>query len=286
MKKITLLTITVIIINVSLTKGQVSGNKIAIYNVGLGSLVSGIGALINKKPTEKWHKVVLKGMGQGALGGFLVYQSKNVIKEISVKENFNYSWYSKFVNSAGISIIESASANRNFWEVWHLNIGFNRIEFRTKDKFQLKYKILPISFIYTVVGFARTNFELRRSTQTGEFIFSVDSANYSDGASVFANVAVFSRNNLNNYNLYSHETVHIYQYYDYNFVNTYLNKPLNTLRDKSTFFTKINNLIYFDFQGAVLRPLYLMENINQNCYFDNFFENEAEFFTNTPPQCR
>jgi hypothetical protein len=115
------------------SKAQSSNAEMVLYNISLGSIASGVGALINKEPSERWHKVLLKGMGQGALGGYLIYESKNLLSRISKEERWEYSWYAKAVNSAGASIVENASSNRNFWERWHLNFGFNRVEFYTKD---------------------------------------------------------------------------------------------------------------------------------------------------------
>lgn len=253
----------------------------ALYNIGLGSVFSGIGALINKKPKERWDKVLLKGMGQGALGGYLIYESKNLIGKIEQKQSLEYSWYGKFVNSAGTSIIENASSNRNFWEQWHLNIGFNRLEFYTKDKFRVKYKIMPASLILTSAVAFNTKFELKKTLQTGEFIFSTNDPKFESGARAYGNILAFTNDRLNDYSLYSHEIIHIYQYYDYNFVNTYFNKPIENWQSKSNTFNEISNFLYFDLQGAVLRPLYLLENGNRNCYFDNFFENEAGFYSNT-----
>lgn len=256
----------------------------ALYNIGLGSIFSGLGAVINKEPNEKWHKVLLKGMGQGALGGYLIYESKNLIGKIEQKQALEYSWYGKFVNSAGTSIIENASSNRNFWERWHFNIGFNRFEFYTKDRFKVRYKIMPVSLYLTVATGIGNKFELRRTLQTGEIIFSgngISGNGISARAVTNGNILLFDESQLNEYDLYAHEIIHIYQYYDYNFVNTYLNKPIDKWRNNSNTFSKINNLFYFDTQGAILRPLYLLENRNRNCYYDNFFENEAGFYSNT-----
>ncbi len=268
----------------SYSNGQNSNSEMALYNIGLGSIFSGVGALINKKPNEKWHKVLLKGMGQGALGGYLIYESKNLIGKIEQKQSLEYSWYGKFVNSAGTSIIENASSNRNFWEKWHLNIGFNRLEFYTQNKFKIKYKIMPVSLLLTAYSAIGNKFELERTLQTGEIIFS-NSDISGDGISARGvangNILVLNSNSLNEFDLYSHEIIHIYQYYDYNFVNTYLNKPFDNWKSKSNTFDKMNDLLYFDMQGAVLRPLYLLENGNRNCYYDNFFENEAGFYSNT-----
>jgi len=73
------------------TYSQSTNTEAALYNIGLGSIFSGVGALINKKPNERWDKVLIKGMGQGALGGLLVYESKNLIGKIEKKQKLEYS---------------------------------------------------------------------------------------------------------------------------------------------------------------------------------------------------
>jgi hypothetical protein len=258
---------------------QDTKTKMALYNVGINSVFSGIGALINKKPNEKWHKVLLKGMGQGALGGYLIYESKNLIGKIESEKKWGYGWYGKLVNSAGTSIIENASSNRNFWEKWHINFGFNRLEFHTKEKFKIKYKIMPISLALTISTAIGNKFEFKRTLQTGEIIFSNN--NTGNRGTTFGNIILVDKNTINSYDLYSHEIIHIYQYYDFNFINTYLNKPINKWSTKSKTFESINNIFYLDMQAPVLRGLYLLENINRNNYYDNFFENEAGFYSNT-----
>ena len=124
--KIKILVLLIVFLLPKKTISQETKTEMALYNIGLNSVFSGIGALLNKKPNEKWHKVLLKGMGQGALGGYLIYESKNLIGDINNKKAWEYSWYGKIVNSAGTSIVENASSNRDFWEKWHLNFGFNR----------------------------------------------------------------------------------------------------------------------------------------------------------------
>ena len=49
----------------SKNNAQSNNTEMALYNIGLGSLFSGVGALINKEKNEKWHKVFFKGMSQG-----------------------------------------------------------------------------------------------------------------------------------------------------------------------------------------------------------------------------
>ena len=49
-------------------------------------------------------------------------------------------------------MIENASSNRKLFEQLHINIGFNRLEFYTKENFKIKYKIMPVAFVTTFIS--------------------------------------------------------------------------------------------------------------------------------------
>ncbi|MBZ9729658.1 hypothetical protein LB467_08145 [Salegentibacter sp. JZCK2] len=215
----------------------------ALFNIGIGSVFSGIGAVINKEPQEKIGDVLFKGMAQGALGGYLVFESKVIAGRIARHENLSYGWPAKFVNSAGTSIIENAASNRNFWEQWNLNIGFNRIEFHTKNRFQIKYRIQPVSFLLTAYTAVQNQFEPNLSLRLGEFVFSGNSYFRSKDKS-YRGAAIGTAILLNpeaggfNYNTIVHEMIHVFQYHDFNVLNTYMNKPLAQFKEGSVFFQK------------------------------------------------
>lgn len=261
---------------------QSNDTEMALYNIGFGSVFSGVGAMINKKPEEKWHKVLLKGMVQGAAGGYLIFESKKLIGKIESKQSWEYSWYAKFVNSAGISIIENAASNRNFYDKWHLNIGFNRLELETRGRLKLNYKVMPMSLIATTYSLINHNFEWERTLQTGELVFSgFTIKDYNASGTALANVVVMDKTEINSHAILAHEFIHVYQYYDFNVFNTYLNKPLQYLSSNSKTFDKLSNYLYYDFQGIVFYSMYFLLNENRNCYYDNFFENEAGYYSNT-----
>ena len=252
------------------------------YNIGLGSIVGGMGALINKEPEQKWSKVLFKGMWQGAMGGALVHQSKVLVGKIGTDDSFAYSWYGKLVNAAGNSIIENAAMNRNFYDQFNLHIGFNRLELHTKDSLKLKYKIMPVSLISTAYAASKSKFEFNKTIQTGEIIFSsyrfktdIDYAGLS-----INNIVVIESSHLEEKSVYSHEFMHVYQYNDFNFVNTFISKPIN----KIGFIKKTSDFIYYDLQLPIHQGLYFMmyENTLEN-YYNNFFEREAAVFSNTLP---
>lgn len=266
-----------------ISKGQDSKGEMAVYNTALGSLFGGIGAIINKKPDQKAGHVFLKGMAQGAFGGYLVYESKNLIGKISERNDLKYSWPAKFVNAAGSSIIENAASNRNFYEEWHFNIGFNRFEIHTREKLQFKYKILPLSFLATGISMFTNDFEMKRSLQTGEFIFSNNKVGLStdEAAGItYGNVIILNKAYLDDLRFYSHEIIHVYQYYDFNPINSFFNRDIKKWESGSKMFRWANNIFYWDFHAPVLLGLYLMEQDNEN-YYNNFFENEAGFWSNT-----
>jgi hypothetical protein len=255
--------------------------EMALYNIGLGSVFGGVGAVINKNPDDKLGETFLNGFWKGAIGGYLIYESKNIVSKIPQQEQWEYSWAAKLVNSAGTSIVENAAYNRGLTEQWHLNIGFNRIEFYTKDQFKVKYKVMPVSLILTTIIATKTKFEFSRSLQTGEFIFSDKylSSNELKAAYVYGNVMIIDNSFFNDYFIFAHELIHIYQYYDYNFANAFAQKPLDTFFKNSKTYRTINSIFHFDIAGAItLRGLYLQQDKNRDCYFDNFFEYEADFY--------
>ena len=70
-------------------------------NIGIGAVIGGVGALINKEAEQRWDKTLLKGFAQGALGGYLIFESKRLVREFSEHRNYNLIWPSKLVNAAG-----------------------------------------------------------------------------------------------------------------------------------------------------------------------------------------
>lgn len=284
-KKISTYFFLIVIILLSSQKNltaQISNGELAAYNIGLGGIGAGIGAVINKKPNEKTGNVFLKGLWRGGLGGALIFGSKKIINEIEINERLEYSWPAKFVNAAGVSIIEDAAANRPFGSQWNLHIGFNRIEFHTKDKFRVRYKVLPASLGLTVAAAYNTTPEWGMMLKSGEIFFSTKSKDGvpNRGGVALGNIIILSKDLDLKYIVIAHEIIHTYQYNDYNFTSTYFNKSLKQWSDNSKTYNKINKWVYWDTQAPILRGLYLIEEINANTKFDNFFEYEAQYFAN------
>ncbi|WP_019039201.1 hypothetical protein [Psychroflexus tropicus] len=265
--------------NYLLIHSQPNEFEIGIYNVSLGGIGSGIGAVINKKPNEKFLKVFTNGFLKGSVGGALIFGSKKMVSQIYIEEKLEYNWPAKVLNSLGTSIIENASSNRGFLEQIHINIGFNRIEFYPNEDFRVKYKLMPAAFVTTFVSAIDSKPEWNLMLRSGEVIFSTNESNLNNlNAQALLTSFKVRESEIKNYSVLAHEIIHLYQYNDYNFVNPYFNNYTDKLSMANNF---IKSYIYWDFNSIVIGGLYQLENINRSNYYDNFYEYEAAFFSDT-----
>lgn len=266
-------------LNSSEFKAQNSDLESGIFNVGVGSVLGGIGAIINKEPGEKFGKTLLKGMGQGALGGYLVFESERLIRQFSRSGDYNYVWPSKIVNSAGTSIIENAAANRDFWARWHMNIGFNRIEVNTKENFKLSYRILPFSLVETVFAATSSEFDLKTSVKVGTFVFRQEQILGGYVGYAPANVVVLLKGFRGDTAL-PHELIHTYQYERTSGFNNFFTKAEKSISSKlgmSEIYSLYNKIFYNDYNYVLNGILYVMADTNGHA--NNFFEDEARYFS-------
>lgn len=256
-----------------------------LVNVGIGSVVGGVGAVINKRPEEKFGKTLLKGMAQGGVGGYLVFESKRMLREFSQTRNYNYIWPSKIVNAAGSSIIENAAANRDLWERWHLNLGFNRVEVDTKENFKLRYRIMPYSLASTIYLFSQAKLDVDRSMAFGTFVFTAQKPITVTGASgetlgvAFQQTILLKERMSRRYEVEAHELVHVYQNESLLGINMFFNKPLESLKEKNKYIRLYDNIFYTDFHSAVEHGVYLFE-MKTKGYHAISSEKEAFYFSN------
>lgn len=248
--------------------------------------------MINKNPGEKTGDVLLKGLWQGAVGGYMIFESKRLVREFAETGNFGYVWPSKLVNSAGTSIIENAAADRNLWERWHLNIGFNRFEINTADNFKLSYRIMPAALVSTIYSFTDARLDPNLSLQMGTFVFKT--------SEIFSDPGIYGQSRLNSIVIQHgvkgrvalpHELLHNYQYERLSGFNMYWNKPVEKLSQEFPGINTYNKIFYTDFNALLHRSLYYLANPDQihdkeNYMERNLFEREAEYYTKVPARER
>lgn len=267
------------------THAQKNDFEAGIYNIGGGIIISGIGSILNKKPNEKLVPTLIKGITQGAIGGFLVFQSKSLIRKFSKTENYGYVWPSNILNAAGTSFIENGAANRPFASEWHINLGFNRLEIITNKKIKLRYRIMPFSLIGTLRHAISNRFDFQKSIKTGFLIFTsnkieLDNSDYDIiyGETSGSNSILLLNNGFGEFAL-PHEIIHVYQYEQFSGINTYLNKPMHKYSEKNKFLRTYNKVFYTDFNYLFFQGLYYSANPDRkNPQKNNLFEREANYY--------
>ncbi|MGA8854444.1 MAG: hypothetical protein WB492_09735 [Christiangramia sp.] len=239
-----------------------------------------MGAVINKEPNEKFGKTFLKGLGQGALGGYLVFESKRLIREFSKSGDFGYIWPSKIINSTGSSIIENAAANRDFWARWHINIGFNRIEVNAKNNFRLSYRIMPLDLMATACQAIDSRPDWELSLRTGTFVFrsnkSIEDLDFNGRA--FGNSIQLLDGSQGTASL-PHEIIHTYQYEQLSGFNAYFSKTEDKFASRYKLVEQYQKIFYNDYNlvlGTILFVVSDPENIGRG-----FAQKEAYYFGNT-----
>jgi hypothetical protein len=264
---------------------QQNDTQAAIFNISAGALVSGIGAMINKKPIEKIPRLLVRGMMQGAVGGYLVYQSKQLIYNFAQTDNYALVWSSKLLNAAGTSIIENASSNRKFLSTWHLTIGFNRIELDTENGMNVHYKIMPLALYSFIYSSTQATFNFSQTISTGQPIFTTNKINTSYPSTSVADSwtitnSIILLNTLPDNRALAREMIRAYQYEGIGVINTFFDKPrANWVNNDVKFVRNYKKWVYTDVNYILFEELYRLEGRNNPCHFTNIFEQEANFYS-------
>jgi hypothetical protein len=261
--------------------------KVIAYNAIAGGLSGGIGAIINKKKDQKWHRAFVKGFVVGLGGGAIAYSGKKLNTLIAKNQNLGYAWVSRAVFSAGNSIVENAAANRDFWSQWHYDIGFIRLEIKTNGPFSVVPRFMPSTFGGIVFMAANSrSFDVATSLRSGTLTFRTDRIRYAPKlvASTASNGFLFVdtlTGGANFYNTYSHEMIHAFQFQEFSGVNTYFNPVSEKWKANSPGFNKLSKWVYFDLNYELMLGNYfiIQRGYRGQSYCRNYLENEAEFLS-------
>ena len=261
-----------------------SGNQeaqMAVYNVALGGLTAGIGAVINKQKNTNWKKVFVKGFWQGSLGGALNYSAKKTLNLINQQNKKIYALPAKILHAAGLSIIENAALNEPFLQNWNINYGPVRFDFSVGHNRKFKARFLPES-IYSVYEASRVaSFDLKSSLLTGNIVYTnrnnlvIYTRNHAVSGLSFGRSIAVGADWIGSNIVLAHELVHQFQYDDYQVLNTWFKPFEKHIKSKllTTIFTKYvyADIPYFWF-------FYSAQGINKPNSYNNFYEFEAERF--------
>lgn len=281
--KLTLVFILILIFltNVSYSQSQMQETKLAIYNFSLGSMIGGIGAVINNKTEVGWYKVFLKGFIKGGIGGLVVYTGKSTASQINKKQKLFYGWPAKLIHTTGVSMIENAALNRSLLNSWSMHFGFLRLRIGT-DSPKIDVKFLPFAFSGFVGASFVGDFNLKKTLTSGTPYFETDGLIFNETyGATSGNSMIISENSTLKYRAVSHEYVHIFQFREYISLNSFFTS-LNKKFKKKKLYKKLSQYIYLDLPYQLL--FYELEGgIDNPCKFNNFFEFEADFFATLKP---
>lgn len=267
---------------------QNTDTEFAVYNVLSGSVLGGIGALINKDHNEAFWKTLWRGSSQGAVGGYLVFESKRLVREFSRKEDFGYIWPSKVLNSMGNSIILNGASNNKFGQTWYFNIGFGHFRYDATDENKFKTRILPFSLSSAIYGFSKGKLNLNRSLKTGTFVFETrerfqDSYGFTYVNSIYLWKDIPDKRRFEGriFDAIAHEIIHTYQYEGTFSMNAYLNTPIQNWNLKNSGFQSFyNKYFYTDFHFVYHLGFIGVEELLNTPENDRLIEREPIYWGN------
>jgi len=258
--------------------GQENINKrlatTATLNVLVSGTIAGIGAVINKKPGERTLPVFLKGFGFGGVGGGICYIGKSMLWQTAKRENFNYVWPGRIINSIGASIIENAASNKLFYDSFGMNLWIFRLDINSNKK--IKFRICPAStissiYLWSVYG----NIDLKKTIYTGSimlvgrekkknnlYYFDSQSTKSAGGMSLFNAIIInktfyehFYQKSI--YSTIAHELVHTFQNRQSLSFNKYYNKIDYNLKASSKSYKKLSKYYFLDVNGIDIASAFI-----------------------------
>jgi len=259
-----------------LEKGYPLGDqgKAVLYNINFGMIVGGAGALINKPDGVKWYRALLIGCIQGACGGFLMYEGKNIAYMINSTGNLGYGWLAKIIHATGVSFVENASAGKYIWESWNMHVGPVRFETVPLEG-SLRLRFLPYATGTLIAAACMADFHPVESLKCGTPYFGYNTA---AGGGSMGNELMVNYGSTDIKRTVTHEYIHVFQQREWTTLNNFFLPVDNRLRTYPVF-DKVSRYVYFDI--PYFYPAYLAEgrrDINDSHYYDNYFEMEAEGF--------
>lgn len=253
--------------------------QLFLYNVGFGSLTSGIGAVINKSKGTDWKQAFLKGCWQGGIGGALTFAGKKTTHLITKHQNLLYAWPSKLLHAAGTSIVENAALNKPFLQNWNIDYGPLRFDFSLNGTSRPKIRLLPVGIYAILYASRNAYFDPGTTLLTGNVSF-FSKSDWVQAGEIYTKGASWGRafayaDRFNETHVIPHELLHIYQYREYQVFNTWL-RPLADKVKNKTIKRMFERYVYADIPFFI--GFYALEYNKTYNYFRNFYEFEAERF--------
>ena len=259
--------------------------KLAAYNVGFGAVVGGGGALINGRDGRPLRRFA-RGAGFGALGGGVVYGGKWMAGQVSASETLAWGTPALLVHETGASIIENAALNRPPLDRLTMLAGFVRVDVRPATG-AVQVRLMPVNALGFALMLRENRFAPGRTLLYGTPVFLGDGKG---GAPLgigegpftgfaFLNTVYLNREDEEFHDTAAHELVHVMQHREYLRMAA-LYAPLDAPLQRWSLYRTLFRWIYLDNFAMYEVIYYGIEGgpAGYLCYFDNWFEREAEAF--------
>ncbi|MEM1054321.1 MAG: hypothetical protein AAGI52_02245 [Bacteroidota bacterium] len=257
------------------------------YNVGFGAVVGAVGAAINGDRGTVWERAG-RGALVGAAGGTGLYAGKWMTGQIYADESLAWGWPALLVHETGASVVENAALDRPPLSRLSLHAGIVRLDVRPLTR-EVKARLLPLNTLAVGLMLADHRLDLARTAALGTPIFSGEEGSGGplgvvDPPRSFALLnSVYLQESPSDerwYYLVAHEMVHVLQHREYLRAGT-LHARLDDPLQDSGLYRSLSEWIYLDNPAAMGVGYVLIEGIPdgyQGCYFDNWYEHEADAF--------
>jgi len=266
---------TILLLLISLTiNAQKEDIKFAVTNTVTSGVITGVGAMVNKKKTDKrtYGKVFVNAFWKGCVGGAVCQSSKYIAQQISVRDNLLWGWPTNLVSSLGASIMENTQEGRGMFQGYNINI-YGAYLCISKNGVNPRIDVLTaISYIYFPL-FKNSHINILTSLKTGYPIFFSTTENPNDlGVNFGGSISVTTCNDFVHYTKI--ENLTISHKFKPNFNSILTHEVIHSVQFNQTNINYKNKYIRINY---IFPVLYSINNVITG-YNNNFYEKEAEYF--------
>ena len=267
--------------------------KLVAYNLALGAVSGGLGALINGRDGSALRRAA-RGAGWGAVGGAVGYVGKWQAGEVASRESLGFALPARLVHDAGASIVENAAHGRGPLDRFASHLGPVRVEVRPRTG-AVRARVLPFATLAfgLLLADGGTRLDVSRSLAYGAPLFLTDSVRppFGGEAGRFVGYAVLGSVILQDdaaeflYETAAHEAVHLMQLGEMARTEAALRAPADRALRRSATYRGLARWVYLDSPAFFTLGYYGAQGGARGfeCYYNNWFEREAEAFADRRP---
>lgn len=268
--------------------------KLVAYNVALGAVAGGLGALVNGDRDRALRRFA-RGAGWGAAGGTVSYLGKWQAGEIAANESLARALPARLVHDAGVSVIENASHDRHPLDRFATHLGVVRLDVRPRSG-AVRARLLPFNAL--AVGYLLASgdqdLDFGRSLVYGGPVFTADEVRVPtvgdedrqfNGYAFFGSVVLQRQPDGVAYDVAAHELVHVMQFNEMTRIEAAFRAPLDARLRRSESYRSVARWVYLDSPALNVLAYFAVEGGTREsrCYYDNWLEREAEAFGERRP---